>query len=94
MHIRNTAILVCIRLALIVFSSRWEHAYTYPYCCDAIAASTCKQFGSSSSVDLQVKTTPLHSAAETGSLDLIDTLLEHGAEIDAQDKVHPNSCTV
>eukprot|EP00959_Pyramimonas_sp_CCMP1952_P030962 649384-Pyramimonas_sp.AAC.3 len=31
--------------------------------------------------------TTLHQAAEAGSLDLIDALLEHGASIAAQDKV-------
>ena len=36
---------------------------------------------------LQIKTTPLHSAAEAGSGELIDTLLEHGASIEAYDKV-------
>eukprot|EP00976_Prorocentrum_cordatum_P106619 1194489-Prorocentrum_minimum.AAC.4 len=37
--------------------------------------------------------TTLHQAAEAGSLDLIDALLEHGASIAAQDKVRPPEAT-
>ena len=37
---------------------------------------------------LQNKKTPLHWASETGDIDTVTTLLAHGGNVEAQDKVN------